>query len=249
MVLPQDACPDRRALSTISMEAWRNYQEWLFGPSVWAMAQRDMNKRVLSTPTLDNVLLFEMETRKKIMDKMNSQIDFVTAFDEVKQDTMHWHMNFIAHVAQNKHQTITAPGLASSSSSGIQREWRPDPPGGKVKKETKVQKARRQLRELRDQPPVKQLAIKDKSQGGGAGGGKKADGKGKKGKGKDKGKGAGKGDRVPQGAHAKTADGPDGEAICFGFNNGNCSRGLADCHFKHVCWYCRGQGCARCPAA
>ena len=244
--------PNRRALSTISMEAWRNYQEWLFGPDVWAMAQRDMNRRVLSTPTLDNVLLFEMATRKKIMDKMNSQIDFVTAFEQVKSDTNHIFVNFIAQVSQNKVQTITAPGLAAASSSGTQREWRPDPPGGKAKKESKVQKARRQLRELKDSVPVKQLAIKDKSHGGGAGGVKKGDGKGaKKGAGKgDKGKkGAGKVDRVPAGAHSKTADGPDGLAICFGHNLGTCTRGVADCHFSHTCWFCRGTGCARCPAA
>ena len=66
------------------------------------MAQRDMNRRVLSTPTLDNVLLFEMATRKKIMDKMNSQIDFVTAFEQVKEDTNHIFVNFIAHVPQYK---------------------------------------------------------------------------------------------------------------------------------------------------
>ena len=242
--------PNRRALSTISMEAWRNYQEWLFGPSVWAMAKRDMNRKVLSTPTLDNVLLFEMATRKKIMDKMNSQVDFVTAFNEVKADTNHIFVNFIAHVSQNRAQTITAPGLAAASSSGPPRDWRPDP-AGRAKRETKNQRARRKLKEIRDQIPVKQLAIKDKGQGAIADPGKGAGKGGKKGKGKKEGgkKGGGKGDRLPQGAHSKTADGPDGLPICFAHNSGGCARAAADCHFSHTCWWCRGQGCARCPPA
>ena len=170
----------------------------------------------------------------------------------MKEDTNHVFVNFIAHVSQNKVQTISAPGLAAASLSGTQRDWRPDPPGGKAKKESKNQKARRQLREIRDQIPVKHLAIKDKANGGGADGGKKGDGKGgKKGGGKKGGgkKGGGKGDRVPQGAHSKTADGPDGLPICFNHNLGTCTRGAADCNFSHTCWYCRGAGCARCPAA
>ena len=115
-----------------------------------------------------------------------------------------------------------------------------------MKKETKHQKARRQLKELRDAVPVKQLAIKDKSHGkdksgdskggkkGGKGGNKKGDGKGQS--------------RVPQGAHSKTTDGPDGLPICFNHNQGNCTKG-GECRFIHICWFCRGSGCARCPAA
>ena len=107
------------------------------------------------------------------------------------------------------------------------------------------------MKEIRDQIPVKQLAIKDKGQGAIADPGKGAGKGGKKGKGKKDGgkKGGGKGDRLPQGAHAKTMDGPDGLPICFAHNSGGCARAAADCHFVHTCWWCRGQGCARCPAA
>ena len=116
-----------------------------------------------------------------------------------------------------------------------------------MKKEIKIQKAKRQLREIRDQIPVKQLAIKDKAHGGGAGGGKTGDGKGgKKGGGKKGGgkKGGGKGDRVPQGAFAKD---DNDKAICFAHNSGGCTHPA--CRFEHACWWCKGAGCARCPAA
>ena len=65
-------------------------------------------------------------------------------------------------------------------------------------------------------------------------------------KGAAKAKGSAKGSgksSLPKGIKTKT---PDNKPICFAYMQGNaCAKN--PCPFEHVCWWCGGVGCAKCP--
>ena len=71
--------PHRRCLLSVSMEAWHNYTEWLFGSQVWGLATRDLEGNILSTPKIENVLILDLAIRKSICGHLNAGVDFIEA--------------------------------------------------------------------------------------------------------------------------------------------------------------------------
>ena len=101
--------PHRRCLVSVSMEAWHNYTELLFGSQVWGLATRDLEGNILSTPKIENVLILDLAIRKAICGHLNAGVDFVEAIALARNNPNLMATNFYAHVSINPIKT--APGL------------------------------------------------------------------------------------------------------------------------------------------
>ena len=84
-------------------------------PRSWGLATRDKSQKPEATPTLDHVLSYDLEIRKKVAWHMNRGIDLRKSFklateDEKLQRTAF--LNYVSlEIALGKCRAITAPGM------------------------------------------------------------------------------------------------------------------------------------------
>ena len=75
--------PSKSQLRTVSVEVIDRYVEWLFGPKVWGLAAMQ-NGKPISTPTIELVMAYDLQIRKKQCEFMNAGHDFKAALDAAK---------------------------------------------------------------------------------------------------------------------------------------------------------------------
>ena len=113
--------PSIAALGAITMEAWKKFFKWLIGPGVWALAVWDAKGCLISTPTLQHVMSYDVQARKSIMTLMNSGMGFVSAIKAVQTNATHFSVHFLHLVSLRPSNTVSAPGVTSEAGS----KWLP----------------------------------------------------------------------------------------------------------------------------
>ena len=122
--------PSKAQLRTVSVEVIDRYVEWLFGPKVWGLAAME-NGKPISTPTIELVMPYDLQIRKKMAEFMNSGHDFKAALDAAKNPEKEGmeirQVHFLSPVAIN----ITTPACKACSAPGIRETY-----GNVAKKES-----------------------------------------------------------------------------------------------------------------
>ena len=107
--------PNNSALAPARYEVFDRYVEWLEVPEVLGLATRDMSQKPVATPTLDQVLTYDIEIRKKVAWHMGRGVDLRTAFVLATCDEKLHRTAFLIYVsleiASGKCRAISAPGM------------------------------------------------------------------------------------------------------------------------------------------
>ena len=220
-----------------------DYIDWLCGPNVWGLTSKDVHGKVLSSPTLDNVLGYDWAIRKSISKGMNRGVDFATGLAAAQADNRLLQLHFLTPVAMSPAKAVTAPNVLASVPALVdnKRPW--SATGSQDSQAPASKKSKNAQKEINKLKEELRKAQNAKGQPKGAKGAK-GQGKGQKGGGK-----AEKGQRLslPDGILKKW----QGKAICFNWNESrSCS--ATPSGYSHVCWFCgsgdhKGPECTQAP--
>ena len=97
--------PDMKVVRGMDLKVWRDFADWLVGPEVWGDGLR-LHGSIVSTPTLELVLDYEYELRRKACMLVNhDDKSFVEALKEAQGDS------------ELKRRHFTAPAMMMMSTA------------------------------------------------------------------------------------------------------------------------------------
>ena len=91
--------PSKAQLRTVSVELIDRYVEWLYGPKVWGLATLGPDGQALSTPTINHVIAYDLQIRKKVAEQMNLGHDMAAALAHAQGDPELRQVHFLSPVS------------------------------------------------------------------------------------------------------------------------------------------------------
>lgn len=213
---------NRPELQGIGPTLMHSYAQYLLGEHVWQLLAKDADGNPIASPAWGLVLKYEFAIRKKAYRSMQETgRTFAVCLREAWLDPLVKERSFttpMAIAAATGRQVVAlstnSPKGGGSSSSQVKNQHLKQESGWASRAEQKVLNKEGRAR-----------------------------GRGPKGKAKSPAKGRGKSSssstRIPKGCGAKT---PDGEFVCYGYNDAETRCRKPECSFKHVCGLCYQKG-------
>ena len=249
-----------RVLQSASVELFDQYYEYLEGEDCWGLATLGEGNLPVSTPTIQNVFIYDQAIRTKLALAMNNGVDAETALLRLispvdPQSVALKQINFLNNVAIG----VNAPEARRMTAPGIREAYLLPPDSQKRKLEaldnggesgglSKAAKKRQTAKLAAEKKAL--MAIKDKptpppqvppGQGQSKNALKKAAKRGRLAL-TNGGVGDGGGAGATAGAddRGKRTSSPRKRMICWNYNKGTCTR--KDCKFAHACSKCGKDG-------
>jgi hypothetical protein len=256
--------PGRPELATADVAVLNRYVDWLCGPDVWGHATEDLYGRPLATPTIDHVINYDMQVRKRVAELMNEGTDLKKAFELATSDDRIMQRHFLNHVAIDigsaKCRACTAPGIAEAHTALAgppsqevptqQKRNRDNSEPGLSK--SQLDRIKKKAKQEATAAAQKQLGIQLSIQNGPPAGYPRLPGQGLSGQAKKRAKKAaaagaaqplalqngGVGDSAGKGGKGKGKG--KGNGACYAWNDGKpCTN--TPCGFSHICSRCGGN--------
>ena len=116
--------PTEAHVGCSKVEVVDRYVEWLFGPRVWGLATVKDGQPV-STPTIDIVINYDMQLRKKQSELMNLGHDFQAALKAAQDDKELRQVHFLdaktCALTSEESKKCTAPGIRETFGYGAKK--------------------------------------------------------------------------------------------------------------------------------
>ena len=230
--------PSNPKLTTVSMDIFRRYADYMCGPQVWGFCTKNEFGMPISSPHIGHVLSYDLAIRQFVCKSMNGGADFQSALEAALANAnirlRHFTTAYSVEASTDRCKALTAQGLLEQYGIAPRGAKRPAPrdssaddAGISKNQKKKLKKAEAQAKAAAEASAQAKAAARAQRSGKGGQKGQKGAGKG--------GKADGKNALAALPAGILSRHPTSNKPLCYSWNQGKAC-GANPCKCCHACW-------------